>query len=148
MRRRTILSANVLSVLMTASAGSFLLLTVYLQGILGLSALQTGLTFLPPAAVFFVVGGWGASRLVHRLGMKNALLVAAVLITLGSVMLVPISVETGYLGILPGIMVWALGASIAFPALAIAGLAGAKPGEEGLRVQHSCEGDRKTDGEG
>jgi len=33
---------------------------------------------------------------------------------------------------LPGTVVWALGASIGFPALAIAGLAGTKPGEEGL----------------
>ncbi len=32
----------------------------------------------------------------------------------------------------PGSVVWAFGASIAFPALAIAGLSGAKPGEEGL----------------
>lgn len=131
-RRRTVLTANVLSILMTASAGGFLILTVYLQGMLGYSALRTGLAFLPPAAIFFFMGGWGSSRLVNRLGMKNTLVISAALVTVGSALLVPISIEAGYFGILPGSVVWALGASIGFPALAIAGLAGTKPGEEGL----------------
>jgi MFS family permease len=105
---------------------------VFLQERLHLSPLQTGLTVLPPAAMFLVVGGWGASRLVNRVGMRKALILAATFITLGSVLLIPISVEAGYLGILPGSTIWALGASIGFPALAMAGLSGAKPGEEGL----------------
>src|SRR5207245_1813500 len=96
-RRRTVLTANVLSILMTASAGAFLLLTVYMQGTLRFSALETGLAFLPPAAIFFFVGGWGASRLVNRVGMQRALLLSAGLVTLGSVLLVPLSAETGYL---------------------------------------------------
>jgi EmrB/QacA subfamily drug resistance transporter len=131
-RRRTILQANLLSVLMTASAGGFLMLTFFLQGSLRYSALETGLAFLPPAAVFFVVGGWGASRIVDRIGMKKALTLSAGLVSLGSLLLASISVEAGYLSILPGTVVWALGASVGFPALAIAGLAGTKPGEEGL----------------
>ena len=131
-RRRTILEANVLSLLMTASSGGFLLLTVYLQGTLGYSPLDTGLAFLPPAAIFFFVGGWGASRLVNRIGMKRTLVISALLVTLGSALLVPVSIETGYYGILPGSVLWALGASIGFPTLAIAGLTGTKHGEEGL----------------
>ncbi|MGQ0797013.1 MAG: MFS transporter [Methanobacteriota archaeon] len=131
-RRRTILEANVLSVLMTASAGGFLMLTFFLQGSLRYSALETGLAFLPPAAIFFVVGGWGASRVVDRVGMKRALMISAGLVSLGCALLVPISADVGYLSILPGTVVWALGASIGFPALAIAGLTGTKPGEEGL----------------
>ena len=46
--------------------------------------------------------------------------------------LAQISVAGGYLGVLPGLLLWALGASIGFPALAIAGLGGRKHGEEGL----------------
>lgn len=131
-RRKPILTANILSVVLTASAGGFLMLTFFLQGSLEYSPLATGLAFLPPAAVFFFVGGWGASRLLNRVGMERVLVLAAALVALGSVLLIPISVETGYLGILPGSVVWALGASIGFPALAIAGLTGTKPGEEGL----------------
>lgn len=131
-RRKTIVTANVLSIVLTASAGGFLMLTFYLQGTLGYSPLETGLAFLPPAAVFFFVGGWGASRLVNRLGMKRVLVLAAALVTLGAALLIPLSRETGYFGIVPGSVVWAFGASIAFPALAIAGLMGIRPGEEGL----------------
>jgi len=54
------------------------------------------------------------------------------LATVGSVLLIPLPVAAGYLGILPGFLCWSLGASIGFPALAIAGLAGTKHGEEGL----------------
>src|SRR5439155_1651279 len=46
--------------------------------------------------------------------------------------LMPLSAERGYVGIVPGFVVWAFGASIGFPSLAIAGLQGTKPGEEGL----------------
>jgi hypothetical protein len=54
------------------------------------------------------------------------------LITVGSALLTQIAVTSGYLGILPGMLVWSLGASIGFPALNIAALAGTKRGEEGL----------------
>src|SRR2546425_13350513 len=54
------------------------------------------------------------------------------LITLGSALLTQISVTSGYLGILPGMLIWSFGAIIGFPALNIAALAGTKRGEEGL----------------
>src|SRR2546428_2444034 len=54
------------------------------------------------------------------------------LITLGSALLTQITVKSGYVGVLPGMLIWSLGASIGFPALNIAALAGTKPGEEGL----------------
>src|SRR5207247_1956645 len=54
------------------------------------------------------------------------------LITLGSALLTQITVNSGYVGVLPGMLIWSLGASIGFPALNIAALAGTKPGEEGL----------------
>jgi len=132
LRRRTTLSANVLSLFVSSSAGALIVLTVYLQQILGYSPLEAGLAFLPAAAIFFVVGGWGSSWLMNRLGMKRVLVASSAFVTLGLALLAPLPVAAGYWGILPGTMVWALGASIGFPALAIAGLAGTKPGEEGL----------------
>ena len=132
LRRRTTLTANVLSLVVSSSAGALIVLTVYLQQILGFSPLYAGLAFLPPAAIFFFVGGWGAPWLLNRIGMKRVLVASSTLVTLGLVLLAPLPVASGYFGILPGTVVWALGASIGFPALAIAGLAGTKPGEEGL----------------
>src|SRR2546425_4219008 len=66
LRRGSILTANVLGLILAASAGggSFIL-TIYLQQILGYSALSAGLGFLPAALMFFFVGGWGSSWLVN-----------------------------------------------------------------------------------
>src|SRR5438034_3487675 len=132
LRRRTTLTANILSLVVSSSAGALIVLTVYLQQILGFSPLYAGLAFLPAAAIFFFVGGWGSSWLMNRIGMRRVLVASSTLVTLGLVLLAPLPVASGYFGILPGTVVWALGASIGFPALAIAGLAGTKPGEEGL----------------
>jgi len=131
-RRRTTLTANVLSLVVSSSAGALIVLTVYLQQVLGYSPLDAGLAFLPAAAIFFFVGGWGSSWLMNRLGLKRVLVISTTFVTLGLAALAPLPVSAGYLGILPGTVLWALGASIGFPALAIAGLAGTKHGEEGL----------------
>jgi len=133
LRRGSILSANVLSLILAASAGGVgFILTIYLQQVLRFSALSAGLGFLPPALMFFFVGGWGSSWLVNRIGLKPVLVISTSCATLGSALLAPISIGAGYFGILPGLLLWSFGASIGFPALAIAGLAGTQPGEEGL----------------
>jgi EmrB/QacA subfamily drug resistance transporter len=133
LRRGSILTANVLGLILAASAGGVsFILTIYLQQVLGYSALSAGLGFLPAALMFFFVGGWGSSWLVNRIGLKPVLLISTTCAALGSALLAPISIGTGYLGILPGFLLWSFGASIGFPALAIAGLAGTQHGEEGL----------------
>ncbi len=133
LRRGNVLAANAMGLIFTSSAGGLVfLLTVYLQQILGYSALDAGLQFLPPALIFFFVGGWGSSWLTNRIGMKPVLVFSMALVTIGSGLLIPITVGSGYLGILPGLVVWSLGASIGFVALSIAALAGTQRGEEGL----------------
>lgn len=133
LRQGTVLVANILALILTASAGGVIfLLTIYLQRVSGYSQLVAGLEFVPPALIFFFVGGWGSSWLVNRIGLKRVLISAMGLVTLGAALLIPITVTSGYLGILPGMLVWSLGASIGFPAMNIAAVAGTKPGEEGL----------------
>ena len=133
LRRGTVFSANVLALILTSSAGGVVfLLTIYLQRVSGYLPLAAGLEFVPAALIFFFVGGWGSSWLVNRLGLKQVLVISMTLITLGSALLTQISVTSGYLGILPGMLIWSFGASIGFPALNIAALAGTRRGEEGL----------------
>ena len=133
LRRGSVLKANVIGLVIASSSGGLgFILTVYLQQILGYSAFLTALVFLPPALIFFFVGGWGSSRLVNRFGVRLVLVVSSLLVALGCTLLTQISSQGNFLGVLPGMMVWALGASIGFPALNIAALAGTKPGEEGL----------------
>src|SRR6266849_309834 len=133
LRRGTVFTANVLALLLTASAGGVVfILTTFLQQVSGYSALVAGLEFVPAAMIFFFVGGWCSSRLVNRFGLKLVLITSMTLIPLGSALLTLITVTSGYVGILPGMLIWSLGASIGIPALNIAALAGTKPGEEGL----------------
>ncbi len=133
LRRGTILTANVLGLIITAASGGLgFIITFYMQQILRYSALVTGLAFLPAAIIFLIVGGWGSPWFLRVLGFKRVLLLSMALVTSGNALLTQISVNGSFLAIEPGTIIWALGASIGFPALYIAALAGTKPGEEGL----------------
>src|SRR5256712_11436659 len=132
-RRGTILASTLLTLIRGATvAGLSFILTIYLQQVLGYSAELAGAGFLPGAIIFHIVGGCGASSLVNRFGIRRVLVASAALIAAGSALLVGISPNGDYFGILPGMILWSLGASIGFPAINVAAIAGTKLGEEGL----------------
>src|SRR3989442_5568103 len=84
------------------------------------------------AMIFFLVGGWGASWVISKIGIRKTILISTVLVTVGVLALTTISVGGNYYTILPGLLIWAAGASMGFPAINIAAVAGTKHGEEGL----------------
>ena len=132
-RRGSVLTANILALVLTSVVGGVgFIIPVYFQNILGYSALNSGLLTLPAALVLFVVGGFVASRLVTKYGAKKILLVSYGLVAIGTVLLTPMSPNGNAFVLLPGLLVWALGASIGFPAINIAAVAGTKSREEGL----------------
>ena len=104
---------------------------------IGLLSLERGTSVSSPDSHIFRGRGWGSTSLVNRIGMKPTFVGSMILITV-SALLTQISVAEGYLGILPGMMLWVLGASLSFTALSMAALAGTKPGEEGLQVRGSA----------
>jgi EmrB/QacA subfamily drug resistance transporter len=131
--RRSVLNANTLALVLTSTVGGVsFIITIYLQNILHYNPLYAGLGTLPSALIFFFVGGWGASRIMNRLGARRTLLVSTSLATVGIALLTVISAPGSYFLVLPGMIVWTLGASIGFPAVNLAAVAGTKPGEEGL----------------
>ncbi len=132
-RRGSVLTANILALVLTSVVGGVgFIIPVYFQNILGYSALDSGLLTLPPALIFFIVGGFVASRLVNKFGAKKILLVSSGLVAIGTLLLTPMSPNGNPFILMPGLLIWALGASIGFPAISIAAVAGTKPGEEGL----------------
>ena len=132
-RRGSVLTANILALVLTSVVGGVgFIIPVFFQNILGYSALDSGLLTLPPALIFFVVGGFVASRLVNKFGAKKILLVSSGLVAIGTLLLTPMSPNGNPFILMPGLLIWALGASIGFPAISIAAVAGTKPGEEGL----------------
>lgn len=130
---RTRVAANVASVfLIGVMAAMFLLLTLYMQLVLGWSALQTGLAYVPFCVVF--VGGIGlAIPLMSRLGIRTTLWIAYGLAAAGMALLTGLPVEGGYTTVLlPALLVLAVGFGMAFPGLQTAALHGVTEADAGL----------------
>src|SRR5215217_5367771 len=81
----------------------------YLQHLRGLSALETGLFFLPPALAL-MIGAITAGRLVGTIGTRPVAVVALILVAIGNGLLIGLSADGNlYVEALPGVTVFALG---------------------------------------
>jgi MFS family permease len=132
LKRGSVLDANFICLLFASTAAVPFLLTIYFQTVLGYSALYSGFGILPVAMTVFVMGGWAAAKILNHFGSRRTLLAASLLLAGGSALLTEIAVGGSYLGILPGIVIFSIGAALGFPAINALALAGTKPGEEGL----------------
>jgi EmrB/QacA subfamily drug resistance transporter len=132
-RLRTLRGANVVGLLIGMSLFSmFFFISLYLQQVLGFSALKTGLSYLPLAfAIIFAAGA--ASQLVTRLGYKAPLTAGMVMIAGALVWFSQVSAGGGYLSdvLFPSILV-GVGLGFAFVPVTIAAVAGTRPDEAGL----------------
>jgi len=92
----------------------FFFLTLYLQQVLGYSALRSGLAFLPLAAGVILIAPT-ASRLVSRFGPAPTLIAGPLVFAGGLVYLSRLPVHGSYLSdILPGLVMVAVGAGLGF----------------------------------
>jgi EmrB/QacA subfamily drug resistance transporter len=132
-RLRTLVGANVAGLILgTAMFGMFLMLTLYMQQVLGYSPLRTGVAYLAVAgtAIF-----WSAlaAQLVTRIGVKPVLVVGMAALTGGLVYFTQVSVGGSYLGdLLPGFLLIGIGLGFSFVPISIAALAGVQEAEAGL----------------
>src|ERR687892_724339 len=130
---RTVSGANVAGFIMgTAMFSMFLMLTLYMQQVLGYSAMKTGVAYLAVAGTAIV---WSAvaAQLVTRVGVKPVLTTGMAVLTAGLVYFTQVSVGGSYLGdLLPGFLLIAVGIGFSFVPISIAALAGVQPAEAGL----------------
>jgi EmrB/QacA subfamily drug resistance transporter len=104
----------------------------YLQHLRGLSALETGLFFLPPALAL-MIGAIVAGRLVGTIGTRPVAVVALALVAIGNALLIGVSADGNlYVQALPGVVVFALGGGPLFVAATTAALGRAGLHEAGL----------------
>jgi EmrB/QacA subfamily drug resistance transporter len=133
LRTRTVTGANVAGfILGTATFSMFLMLTLYMQQVLGYSAMKTGLAYLAVAGTAIV---WSAvaAQLVTRVGVKPVLVVGMAALTAGVLYFTQASVGGSYLvDLLPGFLLVGLGLGFSFVPISIAALAGVQPAEAGL----------------
>ena len=132
-RVRTVAGANVVGALLGAVIFSnFFLLTLYVQNVLGFSALKTGFTFVATAGTAVISAGV-AQALTTRFGAKPIMTIGLILLTAGMVWYSQIPVDGSYASdLLPGYLMVGVGIAFAFVPVTIAALAGVAEREAGL----------------
>jgi EmrB/QacA subfamily drug resistance transporter len=132
-RRRTPTGANIIGFgLGTMVFGMFFLLSLYMQQVLGFSALKTGVGYLAVALTAVVASGI-AQAFVTRLGVKPVLSVGMLLLGGGLIYFTQVSVDGTYVSdLLPGFLLIGVGLGFAFVPVSIAALAGVTGKDAGL----------------
>ena len=111
---------------------TFVLLTYYLQGILGFSALKTGFAYLPYSAGVFV-GATLAGKLMARIGPRLLMVGGMALGAIGLVLFTQIGVHTGFWShVVPAEVITSLGLGLAFVPLISTALVGVQPADAGV----------------
>jgi EmrB/QacA subfamily drug resistance transporter len=130
---QTLTAANVAGFIMgTALFSMFLMLTLYMQQVLGFSPIETGLGYLAVAGTAVI---WAnvAAVAVNRVGVKPALILGMSLLTVGLLYFTQVSVDGSYWAdLFPGFLILGVAIPFAFVPITIAALAGTKPQEAGL----------------
>jgi len=132
-RVRTVAGANVAGVLLGAVVfANFFLLTLYVQQVLGWSALKTGLTFVATAGTAVLWAG-PAQALVTRIGAKPVMAAGFVATIAGLLWYTQIPVHASYAtDLLPGYLLIGFALPFSFIPVSIAALAGVERHEAGL----------------
>ncbi len=132
-RLQTLTAANVVGfILGTALFAMFLMLSLYMQQVLELSPLQTGVGYLAVAGTAIIWANVAAAA-VTRVGVKPALVFGMSLMTVGLLYFTQVSPDGSYWSdLFPGFLIIGLGMPFAFVSITIAAVAGTKPSEAGL----------------
>jgi EmrB/QacA subfamily drug resistance transporter len=132
-RVRTVAGANVVGLLLgSVLFANFFLLTLYVQNVLGYSALKTGVTFVATAGTAVVAAGV-AQALTTRFGPRPIIAIGLALLTGGMLWYSQIPVHGKFVSdLLPGYVMVGVGIAFAFVPVSIAALAGVVEREAGL----------------
>jgi EmrB/QacA subfamily drug resistance transporter len=133
LRIKTVTGANIAGfILDIATLSMFLSLTLYMQQVLGFSAMKTGVSYLA-VALSAIVWSTVAAQLVTRIDVKRVLLVGLMALAGGLAYFTQISVHGTYLvDLLPGFLLIGMGLGLSLVPISIAALAGVEPAEAGL----------------
>jgi EmrB/QacA subfamily drug resistance transporter len=128
-RSPNLVGADVDMLLVGAGAfAMFFFLTLYMQEVLHYSAVRTGVGYLAVTATSITSATIG-SRLLNRAGPRRILVTGFVMVATGLGLLVRISPTTGYLDILPSLVLIGGGNGAAFVSMMSLAMAGV-PGED------------------
>jgi EmrB/QacA subfamily drug resistance transporter len=132
-RLRTLSAANATAVMLGGIVFSqFFLQTLYMQDVLGYSAIQTGVAFTTATFAIIVFSNVG-QRLVTRYGVRAVLTAGLVLDAISLAIFTQAPVNGQYFwDIFPAMLIGGIGLGLSFVPVTIAGLAGVSPADAGV----------------
>jgi MFS family permease len=123
----------VIALLVVGMFGAFFLGALYLQRILGYGAFEVGLAFLPSTVVMGAMSLRYSEPLTTRFGPKATLIASLALMGAAMLLFARTPVVGSYVtDILPTMILFGLGAGLAFPSLMTLSMSGATPSDSGL----------------
>ncbi len=130
---RNLVGADTVMLLQAAALYSvFFFTTLYLQEILGFSAIKTGVSFLI-IPVIIAITATNVPRIIQKVGFKPILMVAPLVVSSGLFWLSHIPVHGTYWGnVAPGLILLAFGMGATFVSVTIAATSGVAQHESGL----------------
>jgi EmrB/QacA subfamily drug resistance transporter len=133
-RNRTLAAANVVAVLVGSIAFSqFFLQTLYMQQVLGYSAIETGLAFMTTTLAIVIFANVG-QMLVTRMGVRNVLTAGLAMTTVALALLTRIPTTGGSYAtdLFPAFLLAGIGLALVFVPMTIAGLTGVSGAHAGV----------------
>ncbi len=132
-RARTLSAANATSAMVGAAAfGQFFLLALYLQQVLGYSAVKTGVAFIAITVTIVLLSNL-AQSLTTRLGARPVLSAGLLLTAAGGALYAQMPAGGHYFwDVFPGLLVSGVGLAFTFVPVMIAGLTGVQPADAGV----------------
>ncbi|MEU6219582.1 MFS transporter [Streptomyces sp. NPDC047022] len=132
-RRPSLRAANVIAVLLLGTCVTlFFFASLFMQQVLGYSAVKTGFAYVP-LAVLTAVGAGVASQVVTKVAAKPVLMVGLALATAGMLLLWQAPHDASYLTeVLPAFALMGLGLGASFVPVQVSAFAGSEEREQGL----------------
>jgi EmrB/QacA subfamily drug resistance transporter len=132
-RLRTLSAANATMLTVGATAfGQFFLLSLYLQEVLGYSALETGLAFVAITVTLIAVTS-PAQKLTTRLGARPVLSTGLLITAAGGALYARMPADGRYFwNVFPALLVSGVGLALTFVPVTIAGLTGVRSADAGV----------------
>jgi EmrB/QacA subfamily drug resistance transporter len=133
-RLRNLATANVVGVLWSAAMFAwFFISALYLQEVLGYTALEVGLAFLPATLIMGAFSISLSAKLIMRFGIKTPLATGLLLAAHGWLLFVRAPVDGNFVvDVLPSMILLGCGAGMAFNPVLLAAMSDVAPEQSGL----------------
>jgi predicted MFS family arabinose efflux permease len=133
LRSRAVAGANVVQMLALSAMFAFqIIVALFMQKVLGYTALETGLAMLPAAVAIGAVSLGVSAPLIGRFGARAVLTGGLVLLLAAMLWLVRVPLHADYVRDLLPVMVLIAGGGLVLPALTTLGMSGARADDAGL----------------